>query len=231
MLGYSVINRDGRSEDSTVVDATKLPDLVSDSPSSLVVIIDITGVNCSVEIGGSVSVVTGSIVTSRDLFIITTDSVAFNDSVVDRFIVNSKLSKDESIVVDCTVGDLVITNEVFMSSPISLKCLLVVAEGTITEAETEEVTDIDCSVVGRDKGTVAALVISVLGEVLEYSEVDRGGTIDGSTLIDACKVTDGKILDSEGEFIITAVLVIIVASISMTWGSVVVAVSTTFEDV
>ena len=229
MLGYSVINRDGRSEDTTVVDATKIPDLVSDSPSSLVVIIDITGVSCSVEIGRSVSVVTGSIVTSRDLFIITTDSVAFNNSVVDHFIVNSKLSKDESTVVDCTVRDLMIIDEVFVSSPISLKGLLVVAEGTITEAETEEVTDIDCSVVGRNKGIVAAAVISVLGEVLEYSEVDRGGTIDGSTLIDACMVTDGKIPDGEGEF--TAVLVIIVAPISMTWDSVVVAVSTTFEDV
>ena len=182
MLGYSVINRDG---DTIVVDATKIPDLVSDSPSNPFVIIDITGVNCSVEIGRSVLVVTGSIVKSRDLFIITIDSVAFNDSVVDRFIVDSKLSKDESTVVNCTVGDLVIIDEVFVSSPISLKGLLVVAEGTITEPETEEVMDIDCSVVDEDTGIVAAVVISVLGEVLEYSEVDMGGTIDGSTLIDA----------------------------------------------
>lgn len=175
----SVTNRDGRSENTTVGEATKIPEFVSDSPSSLVIVIDITGVNCSVEIGRSVSVGIGSIVISRDLLIIKTDSV------VDCFIV--KLSMDKSTVVDRIAGGLMITGEVPMSSPVPLKVSVIVAEGTITGAETEEVTDINCSMVDGDKEIVAAVVISVLGKELEYSELAAKISIEFSDFVIAAR--------------------------------------------
>jgi hypothetical protein len=211
VLEYAVINRDG-IEDTTEVDTTTSPEFVSDSPLNLVelvVVIDITGVNSSVEIGRSVSVGIGSIVTSRDLLVVKTDPVAFNDSVVVCFTVDSKPSMDEATVIDCIVRDPVITGEVsVMKSSVSLKGLLIVAEGTITEAEIEEVRA--CSVISGDEEIVAAVVIIVGGEVLEYSEINEGGSIDDSTL-DA-KVTDGKV-DSERDLM--AVLIVLVVSIAI----------------
>jgi hypothetical protein len=143
------------------VDVTENPEFINDSPSNLVelvVVIDITGVmNCSVEIGRSVSVGIGSIVTSRDLLNIKTDSVAFNDSMVATvcFTFDSKSSMDESTIID----DPMITVEVSVNSSVSLKGLLIVAEGTIIEAETEEVTA--CSVISEDEEIVAVVVIIV----------------------------------------------------------------------
>ena len=59
-----------------------------------------------------------------------------------------------------------------------------------------------------------------LGDVLEYSAVDRGGSIDDSTL--DSKVIEGK-TDSVGDSV-TIMFVVILVSIAMTWDSVLVVV-------
>ena len=154
---------------------------------------------------------------SRDLVIIMVDSVAFNDSMVSCFTVDSKPLMDESTAVDCMVGDPVITGEAFVNRPASLTGLLIVAEGTIAEGATEGV--IECSMVGGDKEITTALVINIVGEVPAYSVVSRDGIIEGTGAIVSLdfKVSEDD-LDGVREFVI--IMIAVLVSTAMGWDSV-----------
>ena len=123
---------------------------------------------------------------------------------------------DESVTVGCTVP--MIADEVYVNNSVSLTDLLKISEGIITEGvATDEV--MEYSIFGEDKDITADVVIA-LGDVLEYSAVDRGGSIDDSTL--DSKVIEGK-TDSVGDSV-TIMFVVILVSIAMTWDSVLVVV-------
>ena len=123
---------------------------------------------------------------------------------------------DESVTVGCTVP--VIADEVYVNNSVSLTDLLTISEGIITEGvATDEV--MEYSIFGEDKDITADVVIA-LGDVLEYWAVDRGGSIDNSTL--DSKFIEGK-TDSVGDSV-TIMFVIILVSIAMTWDSVLVVV-------
>ena len=77
------------------IDDTKSSEIVGDFPSSLVesvvvMMVDITGVNCSVVIGSSVSVDVGSNEMFRDPVTIKVGSIAFDGSIVVCFTADSK---------------------------------------------------------------------------------------------------------------------------------------------
>ena len=79
---------------------------------------------------------------------------------------------------------------------------------------------------------IAAAVVIVIGEVLEYSVANRDGRIEDTIESLDSKVNEGKI-DSVRDFVVT---VVIVFSMAMTWDSVLVIVLLTtlsimFEDV
>ena len=123
---------------------------------------------------------------------------------------------DESVTVGCTVP--MIADEVYVNNSVSLTDLLTISEGIITEeVATDEV--MEYSIFDEDKDITADVVIA-LGDVLEYSAVDRGGSIDDSTL--DSKVIEGK-TDSVGDSV-TIMFVVILVSIAMTWDSVLVVV-------
>lgn len=123
---------------------------------------------------------------------------------------------DESVTVGCTVP--VIADEVYVNNSVSLTDLLTISEGIITEGvATDEV--MEYSIFDEDKDITADVVIA-LGDVLEYWAVDRGGSIDDSTL--DSKVIEGK-TDSVGDSV-TIMFVVILVSIAMTWDSVLVVV-------
>ena len=123
---------------------------------------------------------------------------------------------DESVTVGCTVP--MIADEVYVNNSVSLTDLLTISEGIITEGvATDEV--MEYSIFDEDKDITADVVIA-LGDVLEYSAVDRGGSIDDSTL--DSKVIEGK-TDSVGDSV-TIMFVVILVSIAMTWDSVLVVV-------
>lgn len=123
---------------------------------------------------------------------------------------------DESVTVGCTVP--MIADEVYVNNSVSLTDLLTISEGIITEGvATDEV--MEYSIVDEDKDITADVVIA-LGDVLEYWAVDRGGSIDDSTL--DSKVIEGK-TDSVGDSV-TIMFVVILVSIAMTWDSVLVVV-------
>lgn len=79
---------------------------------------------------------------------------------------------------------------------------------------------------------IAAAVVIVIGEMLEYSVANRDGRIEDTIESLDSKVNEGKI-DSVRDFVVT---VVIVFSMAMTWDSVLVIVllatlSIMFEDV
>ena len=154
---------------------------------------------------------------SRDLVIIKAVSVAFDNSMVVCFTVDSKPLMDESTAVDCIVGGPMITGEAFMNRLVSLTGLLIVAEGTIAEGATEEV--IECSMVGGDKEITTALVINIVEGVLEYSVVSRDGIIEGTGAFVSLdfKVSEGK-LDGVRDFV--TIMVTASVSTAMAWDSV-----------
>ena len=123
-----------------------------------------------------------------------------------------------------------ISDDDFVNSLISLVDSLTNADGIIIEEGVAEAV-MEYSIMVDGDEEIAAAVVTVTGEVLEYSVVSRDGRIEDSIVSLDSKVIEGTI-DSVRDFVVT---VVIVFSIAMTWESVLVTVNLAlfamFEDV